>query len=113
MSVLIVVASYNGKEFLPRLLNSLEEHKKEVFEVLVVDTGTTDIESLNYLESIKSEYKVERTPYKRFSSFENCLYTDIVTEQQQTLIKSKDGENGQGSTEGSFFQVCSGNCKGF
>lgn len=68
MSVLIVVASYNGKEFLPRFLNSLEDHKKEDFDVLVVDTGTTDIESLNYLESIKTKYKVERTPYKGYDT---------------------------------------------
>lgn len=68
MSVLVVVASYNGKDFLPRLLSSLEEHKKEEFDILVVDTGTTDIESLKVLESIKSKYMVEKTPYAGYDT---------------------------------------------
>jgi hypothetical protein len=49
---MIVIATNNGKGYLPTLLNSLEDCD---LERKVVDTGSTDPEFLRYLETIGAE----------------------------------------------------------
>lgn len=67
---MIVIATHNGKEVLPNILNSIEKYGNNNHRVLVVDTGaTTDLESLQLLENLstKSTYtfplEITKTPY--------------------------------------------------
>jgi glycosyltransferase involved in cell wall biosynthesis len=49
---MIVIATNNGMEFLPRLLDSIKEHGWYGQDVCVVDTGSTDVEFLKYLNQL-------------------------------------------------------------
>jgi len=48
---MIVIATNNGMEFLPRLLKSLESVKEKI---LIADTGSTDPVFLEYLKTLKN-----------------------------------------------------------
>ncbi len=54
--VSICVAHFNDGPNLCHLLRSIEESDYENFEVVVVDDGSTDRESLNILESLAAQY---------------------------------------------------------
>ena len=50
---MIVITTYNGKFQLERLLNELNNLDLLGHKILVVDSGTNDSESINYLNSLK------------------------------------------------------------
>lgn len=64
---MIVIATNNGKSQLEKLLKSLEEIHKEM---IIVDTGSNDIDHVNYLKSLnkKSNYTVTKTPNKNYDT---------------------------------------------
>lgn len=51
---MIVIATNNGNESLPRLLNSLEKYNYNNFPICIVDTGSSNEEFINYLEELKT-----------------------------------------------------------
>jgi glycosyltransferase involved in cell wall biosynthesis len=51
---MIVIATNNGNEDLPRLLDSLEKYNYNNFPICIVDTGSTNEEFINYLEELKT-----------------------------------------------------------
>jgi glycosyltransferase involved in cell wall biosynthesis len=55
--VSICVAHFNDGLNLCHLLRSIEESDYENFEVVIVDDGSTDSESLNMLESLEAKYQ--------------------------------------------------------
>lgn len=61
------------KYFLENILNSLE-NINNTDDVLVIDTGTTDIESLDYIDSLRKSEKfkfkiiIDKTPYSGYDS---------------------------------------------
>ncbi len=66
---MIVIATNNGSTHLPRLLGSIEEYGTGGHQVLIVDTGSTSEEHLEYLGSLDTEkYTVTRTPYKGYDT---------------------------------------------
>jgi hypothetical protein len=52
MKEVVVIATNNGAQHLARLFDSLEKYGCP-FEIVIVDTGSTDPESLDFIESIK------------------------------------------------------------
>lgn len=52
---MIVIATYNGFEFLPRLLNSIELFGSSNHKICIVDTGSNDIKSINYINSLDTD----------------------------------------------------------
>jgi hypothetical protein len=71
---MIVITTNNGKSHLERLLNELNNLDLLNHKVLVVDSGSSDIESLNYLENLKlnNSFKynltIDKTPYSGYDS---------------------------------------------
>jgi hypothetical protein len=70
---LIVVATNNGKTFLPGLLESLEQHGTSGHNVLLVDTGSKCPESIAFLEQAKAQswpfgLDVIQTPYSGYDT---------------------------------------------
>lgn len=67
----IIIATNNGKKFLIPLLESIERHGG-IFNhrVSIVDTGSTDAESIAYLDELKrnEKYSVNITPYKGYDT---------------------------------------------
>lgn len=69
---MIVIATNNGKEHLPKLLESLNFLEYSI-DVSIIDTQSSDIYSINFLENIdKSNYKfninIYQTPYKGYDT---------------------------------------------
>ncbi len=54
--VSICVAHFNDGKNLRHLIKSIKESDYENFEVIIVDDGSTDVESLRIIESLASEY---------------------------------------------------------
>lgn len=67
---MIVIASYNGINFLPGLIKSLEEFGPHDEEYLVVNNQSTDPEFINYLNTLDSSLniKVETCPYNGYDT---------------------------------------------
>ena len=72
---MIVITTNNGKSHLERLLNELNNLDLLNHKVLVVDSGTNDTESLNYLDYLKINntifnYKLllDKTPTPNYDS---------------------------------------------
>jgi len=70
---MIVVATHNGKDHLPVLLESLERHGVGGHDVLILDTGSTcraSLELLREVESRKWPFRLEvgKTPYQAYDS---------------------------------------------
>jgi hypothetical protein len=67
--MMIVIATHDGYEFLPRLLRSMEEHGTDNHKICIMDTGSTDEATLQYLDGLdRSKYIVDQTPYKRYDT---------------------------------------------
>jgi len=66
---MIVIATNNGKLYLKRLFNSISNHNINE-KVLIVDTGSTDEDHLNYLKELEKKDNVEvtQTPYKCYDT---------------------------------------------
>jgi len=66
---MIVIATNNGKYYLEQLLNSIKVLNIKD-RVLVVDTGSTDKDHLNYLEQLEhtENITVTQTPYKCYDT---------------------------------------------
>lgn len=70
---MIVVATHNGKSYLPTLLSGLKEFGTGEHSVLVLDTGSTCSESLTLLTEIQQQQwpfnlEVSSTPYQGYDS---------------------------------------------
>lgn len=71
---MIVITTNNGKYHLERLLNELNNLNLFNHKVLVVDSGGSDVESLNHLENLKLnnpfnyELIIDKTPYSGYDS---------------------------------------------
>src|SRR5689334_3577422 len=52
---MIVVATNNGSEYLPKLLDSIQKYGWYGHSVLIVDTGSTDMKFKRYLESLTDD----------------------------------------------------------
>lgn len=57
---MIVICTYNGKDYLPRLLNSMHQYGTDGEKVVICDNHSTDPDSLDYLVYI--EDRVELSP---------------------------------------------------
>ena len=55
---MIVIATNNGYNNLPRLLASLEITNLSNIPISIIDTGSTDKNSIDYLNNLSSKYKV-------------------------------------------------------
>lgn len=50
----IIIPCYNSGEYLPEALNSIEFYPhKDVYEVIIVNDGSTDIDTLKFLKNLK------------------------------------------------------------
>lgn len=69
---MIVIATHNGGEYLPRLLESLHLHGTGGHPTVIVDTGSTDEEFIRYLETVEGTASfpvtVTRTPYRGYDT---------------------------------------------
>jgi glycosyltransferase involved in cell wall biosynthesis len=65
---MIVIATNNGMEFLPRLLSSIEKYGSGEHKICVVDTGSDDEKFLEYLKTLPEDYIVTQTPYKGYET---------------------------------------------
>lgn len=70
---MIVIATNNGHRFLPELIPALERLGTGGYEVLLVDTGSTDPRTLELLEELKSyegplRLRVTCTPYRGYDT---------------------------------------------
>ena len=69
---MIVIATNNGKDYLPKLLESLNTLNYRI-DVSIIDTQSNDIESIYFLENInKDNYNfnisIYQTPYKGYDT---------------------------------------------
>ena len=69
---MIVIATNNGKNYLPKLLNSLNELEYSI-DVTIIDTQSNDTESIEFINNIdKDSYKFNisflQTPYRGFDT---------------------------------------------
>lgn len=70
---MIVIATNNGMRFLPNLLSDLEKFDITE-EISIIDTQSSDVEFINYLENLKLSndlklnIKVYQTPYRGFDT---------------------------------------------
>ncbi len=55
--VSIIIPNFNGKQFLKECLNSIKKQNFSLYEVIIVDNGSTD-GSVEYLEENYSEFKL-------------------------------------------------------
>lgn len=66
---MIVIATNNGIKFLPKLLNSIDLHGSNGHKICIVDTGSTDEFSLNYINELdKDKYIITKTEYKGYDT---------------------------------------------
>jgi hypothetical protein len=98
---MIVVATHNGKGYLPGLLEGFEKFGTGKHEVLVLDTGSTCKESLELLQTFavkKWPFKLEvsKTPYEAYDTgayvhaFRNWPMEDYLFVQDSICPKRKD-----------------------
>jgi hypothetical protein len=91
---MIVIATNNGKNYLPNLLNSLEDIDLLNNKILILDTGSTDKEYLSNLKS-KHEIIVDRTPYSGYDTgayiyaYNNYIDENYLFLQDSIIIKEK------------------------
>ena len=57
---LVIILNHNGKSYTDQLYESLNPHKKDIYDLLVMDNGST-IES-------------EKSPYTTLATDQNCYY---------------------------------------
>ncbi len=55
--VSVIIVNYNGKKFLPKLLNSLQKTRYQNFEIIVADNNSTD-KSVKIIEKHSSKIKI-------------------------------------------------------
>ena len=70
----IIIPAYNVKDYLPRTLNSLIKQKPKVFEIIVVDDGSTDNSyqiAKEILEKSSCKYKIFKKKNGGVSSARN------------------------------------------
>lgn len=53
----VIIVNYNGKKFLPKLLNSLTKTKYPNYEIIIVDNASSD-NSIKFVEECASEVKI-------------------------------------------------------
>ncbi|MCL5126068.1 MAG: glycosyltransferase [Deltaproteobacteria bacterium] len=93
--VSICVAHFNDGNNLIHLLKSIEQSDYENFEVIVVDDGSTDIESLRIIETLESEYASESWRFILKEENESIGPTRnfAVTQARGELIIFMDSDN--------------------
>jgi hypothetical protein len=65
---MIVIASYNGLEFVPNLLTDLKNFNISNNKICIVDNKSTDQNFLNYLEQLKKEdYNILHNPKSTYA----------------------------------------------
>jgi hypothetical protein len=98
---MIVIATHNGKQFLPGLMESLAKFGTGGRKVLILDTGSSCSDSLQLLASIAQqswpfELEVSKTPYKGYDSgayihaYRNYEAASYLFLQDSVLIKDKN-----------------------
>jgi glycosyltransferase involved in cell wall biosynthesis len=61
----VIIPCYNSGKYLPEALDSVNEYvNASVFEIIIVDDGSTDAETINLLNKLKSKYTVIRQENK-------------------------------------------------
>ena len=71
---MIVITTHNGKNHLEKLLSELNNLDLINHKILVVDSGSSDIESIKYLDELKVinpfnyELIIDKTPYSGYDS---------------------------------------------
>ena len=66
---MIVVATNNGMEFLPKLLNSFDIYGTGGHKICIIDTGSSDQSYINYIDVLdKDKYIIMKTPYKGYDT---------------------------------------------
>ena len=94
---MIVIAKNNGKIYLERLLNSISDLGINE-KILIVDTGSTDDNHLNYLKELENleNITVTQTPYKCYDTGAYMwAYNNFVEDNYHFMhdsIKLKDSE---------------------
>jgi len=98
---MIVISTNNGKKFLENLLRSLSDINSKI-DVSIIDTQSTDEDSLTYLENLRNNnpfefnIKVYTTPYRGFDSgayiyaINNIVSDKFYFLQDSITIKSID-----------------------
>jgi hypothetical protein len=95
---MIVISTNNGINYLPNLLRTLEKINENNIPISIIDTGSTDIEFISYLEELKSlnKYKILQTPYKGYDTgayifaYENIDAPYYIFLHDSVEIKHKD-----------------------
>jgi len=70
--VSVIIPCFNGGEFLPRALNSLDAQTYRDFEVIVVDDGSTDPRTLALLASLPPQIRILRQENRGLAAARNA-----------------------------------------
>ena len=67
---MIIIATNNGLDNLPRLLRSIEDTNKLNIPISIIDTGSTDVKFLDYLDNFDIKYTI----YKINGGYDSGAY---------------------------------------
>ena len=79
--ITVVIPCYNQGHYLPEALSSLAKCDASLFHVIIVDEGSTDPVTINYIDQLsRTDYKVIRQPNKGLSGARNAGIREAETE---------------------------------
>lgn len=92
---MIVIATNNGYDTLPQLLRSIEDTNNLDIPVSIVDTGSTDLKFIEYLDTLPSKYSILKIKKgydtgAYIHAYENLKSDFYIFLQDSVTILSKD-----------------------
>jgi len=94
---LIVVATNNGMDYIEKCISKYMQFKNNE-DILIVDTGSSDIDYINYTKELCSRYKIQwdQTKEPRYDygayihAFENYKYNYYIFHHDSIMVKRDD-----------------------
>ena len=72
VTISVVLPCYNAGEYLPRAIKSIHDQTFKEVEIIVVDDGSTETETIKYIDSIKDEVVLVRQENKGLPAARNA-----------------------------------------